>query len=897
MYKKGKLWLVAGITTSALAFGAWQDQVAQAATTTTPTNETQPQINTVTTSSTEKTVTLRQEATPSENKPSASITPDKPVASLPKDNTNVSAPATTNSQTSQSIPAASTSDAKTDTDTPAPTDENTDKETATTPKPAESTITDTTKTTVTSKPTDTTPETVQNTVNRPAAVQSRAAVRADENINDWMPNQTLQQMVLSNLNRSDAGKTWTSVNDITKQDLLFLKKLDASGFSTYIDGKTSFSLTGLEYATNITNLNLLNDLNTPNVHWQADITDITPLAALTNLTRLQLIGQRVSDITPLANLKQLVDLNLANNQISDFSSLNAAQYTKYFYYSGQLIYQDVVRVPTTGKYSLTNPVKPPKGVTLDLQTSGSLSRIVFDVPANGKNPTARLYYSGATNTLTGDQINYQVIYNQIMPGPTVSPYPNMFSVIQNPYTYYLVSALKDSAGNEIADIFTPYIIVNYAKDVTVKYVDADNKPLAEDTILSGLEGDAYQAPVKSIAGYHLRNTPENATGTFSDTAQTVTFVYDMTTSTVTVHYQDKAGNTIKADTQTTAQVGTDYQFDAPTLLGYKYSSTTGNAAGTYTEDPIEITFIYDEVNSTVTTHYQDTTGKTIQADTQTTGRVGTDYQTKAPTILGYNYQSTTGNATGTYTEDPIDVTFIYDIATANVTVQYQDENGQTLQPNDVHTGQIGTDYTLTAPKISGYTYQSTVGSASGQYAENNATVTFIYRKDVVTPPVTPTTTGRVIVTHVDEDGIQIAPATVLTGQVGTAYRTQALNDSDTYRLKKAPTNASGTFDKDDVQVVYVYETITTDDDKINPGQPDPETPTKPTTTVPGTDNQSQGDLIHLTAPQPVKKLVPVSTSKSATLPKTNERRGSSLLGFSLFGSLIAWAGAIHRRKN
>lgn len=897
MYKKGKLWLVAGITTSALAFGAWQDQVAQAATTTTPTNETQPQINTVTTSSTEKTVTLRQETTPSENKPAASITPDKPVASPSKDNTNVPAPATTNSQTSQSIPAASTSDTKTDTDTPAPTDENTDKETVTMPKPVESTITDTTKTTVTSKPTDTTPETAQNTVNRPAAVQSRAAVRADENINDWMPNQTLQQMVLSNLNRSDAGKTWASVNDITKQDLLFLKKLDASGFSTYIDGKTSFSLTGLEYATNITDLNLLNYLNVPNVHWQADITDITPLAALTNLTRLQLIGQRVSDITPLANLKQLVDLNLANNQISDFSSLNAAQYTKYFYYSGQLIYQDVVRVPTTGKYSLTNPVKPPKGVTLDLQTSGSLSRIVFDVPANGKNPTARLYYSGATNTLIGDQINYQVTYNQIMPGPTVSPYPNMFSVIQNPYTYYLVSALKDSAGNEIADIFTPYIIVNYAKDVTVKYVDADNKTLAEDTILSGLEGDAYQAPVKSIAGYHLRNTPENATGTFSDTAQTVTFVYDMTTSTVTVHYQDKAGNTIQADTQTTAQVGTDYQFDAPTLLGYKYSSTTGNAAGTYTEDPIEITFIYDEVNSTVTTHYQDTTGKTIQADTQTTGRVGTDYQTKAPTILGYNYQSTTGNATGTYTEDPIDVTFIYDIATANVTVQYQDENGQTLQSNDVHTGKIGTDYTLTAPKISGYTYQSTVGSASGQYAESNATVTFIYRKDAVVPPVTPTTTGRVIVTHVDEDGIQIAPATVLTGQVGTAYRTQALNDSDTYRLKKTPTNASGTFDKDDVQVVYVYETITTDDDKINPGQPDPETPTKPTTTVPGTDNQSQDDLIHLTAPQPVEKLVPVSTSKSATLPKTNERRGSSLLGFALFGSLIAWAGAIHRRKN
>ena len=904
MYKKGKMWLIAGITTSIMAFGAFQEQVAHADTTdSVSTNE--PQTSTVTATSTEKTVTLRHENKVSANtdsKPSAESTTAESADSSSQASSSLATSETSTNQASQSN---TDSTATSEPDQSAAATTTAEKSATTTTKTSAATSATTNPDSSTTAPQSAaeTPVTAQTNSIRPVAVQSRAAVRATENINDWMPNKTLQQIVLANLNRLNTGKTWTSTDDITQDDLLLLNSLDNSGFSTYIDGKSSFSLAGLQYATNLTKLNLINDLNTSNVHWQADITDITPLAALTNLTYLQLINQRVSDITPLAGLKKLTNLNLANNQIADFSSLDAAQYTDYFYYSGQLVYQNVVRISTTGKYAMTNPIKPPKGVSFTLQTSGSLSRIIFDVPASKSHPTARLYYSGAANSLTGDQINYQVLYNQSIPGPTVSPYPDMFSVIQNPYTYYLVSPFKDSAGNEIATVFTPYIIVNYAQDVTVKYVDANNQPLAEDTILSGLDGDSYQAPTKTFTGYHLRATPENAQGTFSDTAQTVTFIYDMTTSTVTVHYQDKAGNTIQPDTQTTEQVGKAYQVEAPTLLGYKYSSTTGNATGTYTEDPIEVTFIYDEVNSTVTPHYQDTTGKTIQADTQTTGRVGTDYQTEAPAILGYNYNSTVGNTTGAYTEDPIEVTFVYDIANATVTAQYQDENGNLIKPNTVLTGQVGTNYTLTVPEISGYSYLSTTGSASGVYAAGNATVTFSYRK-TVTPPVTPTNTGRVIVTHVDEDGIQIAPSSTITGEVGSPYQTQALGDTATYRLKKAPTNATGTFGNDDIQVVYVYETIMTDSDgdQINPGQPDPETPTKPTTSVPETDTTPQGDQIQLTSPQPAKKqatekLVPVSTSKATTLPQTNEHRNSSILGLALLGSLLAWAGVGHRRKN
>ncbi|MBC1489632.1 MucBP domain-containing protein, partial [Listeria sp. FSL L7-1485] len=63
------------------------------------------------------------------------------------------------------------------------------------------------------------------------------------------------------------------------------------------------------------------------------------------------------------------------------------------------------------------------------------------------------------------------------------------------------------------------------QDVTVKYVDTEGNEIASSETLSGNVDDNYTSEAKTIAGYTLTETPSNATGTFSDTAQTVTYVY------------------------------------------------------------------------------------------------------------------------------------------------------------------------------------------------------------------------------------------------------------------------------------------------------------------------------------------------------------------------------------
>ena len=93
---------------------------------------------------------------------------------------------------------------------------------------------------------------------------------------------------------------------ITEEEMATLTRL--RGVSHGID-----SLSGLEFATNLTSLNL--GLNR--------IADISPLADLTKLTELDLEGNAIADPTPLAGLTDLVRLFLQGNLISDVSWLGS----------------------------------------------------------------------------------------------------------------------------------------------------------------------------------------------------------------------------------------------------------------------------------------------------------------------------------------------------------------------------------------------------------------------------------------------------------------------------------------------------------------------------------------------------------------------------------------------
>ncbi len=95
------------------------------------------------------------------------------------------------------------------------------------------------------------------------------------------------------------------ITDPTPTDMLGLTSLTCTH-------KNFADITGIEYATNLTYLNL---------NENHKISDISPLAGLTNLTDLHLTYNRISDISAVTGMTNLTELNLHSNQISDISAV------------------------------------------------------------------------------------------------------------------------------------------------------------------------------------------------------------------------------------------------------------------------------------------------------------------------------------------------------------------------------------------------------------------------------------------------------------------------------------------------------------------------------------------------------------------------------------------------
>ena len=94
----------------------------------------------------------------------------------------------------------------------------------------------------------------------------------------------------------------------TPTDMLGLTSLDAGAGRTFIT-----DLTGLEYAHNLTSLDLTCN----------GLSNIRPLAGLTSLTDLGLGGNRCSDLSPLAGLTNLTSLR--RRQQSDQQHLGSGR--------------------------------------------------------------------------------------------------------------------------------------------------------------------------------------------------------------------------------------------------------------------------------------------------------------------------------------------------------------------------------------------------------------------------------------------------------------------------------------------------------------------------------------------------------------------------------------------
>ncbi|TPR59613.1 MucBP domain-containing protein [Enterococcus sp. OL5] len=374
-----------------------------------------------------------------------------------------------------------------------------------------------------------------------------------------------------------------------------------------------------------------------------------------------------------------------------------------------------------------------------------------------------------------------------------------------------------------------------AADVTVEYVDTEGNEIHPSQKINGNIGDSYDASTENyqltIDGYTLDESqlPENTTGVFSETVQTVTYVYTknpVPAADIIVKYVDTEGNEIHDSQTISGNIGDLY--DASTdqyklsIDGYTLdeSQLPENLKGVFSETAQTITYIYTKnpiLAADVTVEYLDTEGNEVHPSQTISGNVGDSFDASTEqyqlTIDGYSLDKTQlpENLKGVFSETAQTVTYIYaknPIPAADVTVEYVDTEGKEIHPSQTISGNVGDPYDASTEQyqlsIDGYTLDESQlpENLKGVFSETAQTVTYIYTKSSVPA-------ADVTVEYVDTEGDEIHASQILSGNVGEPYDASSekyqisIND---YVLDRSrlPQNVKGTFGKQGATVTYVY---------------------------------------------------------------------------------------------
>ncbi|TYW20931.1 class 1 internalin InlJ [Listeria monocytogenes] len=429
----------------------------------------------------------------------------------------------------------------------------------------------------------------------------------------------------------------------------------------------------------------------------AGITELD-LSQNPKLIYLYLSNTELTELDVSHNTK-LKNLFCVNTHIQDFSSVgNIAALNNNLYAEGQTI--------TMPKETLTNN-------SLTIAVSPDLLD-QFGNPMNIE-PGDGGVYDQATNTITWENLS-----------------------TDNPAVTYTFTSEN---GAIVGTVTTPFEAPQPIKgeDVTVHYLDDKGEKLAADEVLSGNLDDPYTSNAKDIPDYTLTTTPDNATGTFTTTSQSVTYVYTkniVAAEPVTVNYVDDTGKTLAPSETLNGNVGDTYNTTAKQIEGYTLSTEPTNVTGQFTSSAQTVNYIYTKnpapEKGVVEIHYVDENNKQLSSATEISGTVGDNYTTEPKTIDGYTLTTTPDNATGTFNTSSQTVTYVYtkNIEAAEpVTVNYVDANGKTLAPSETLNGTIGDTYKATAKQIDGYTLSAEPTNATGQFTNSAQTVNYIYTKN------------------------------------------------------------------------------------------------------------------------------------------------------------------------
>ncbi|EAE6298003.1 LPXTG cell wall anchor domain-containing protein [Listeria monocytogenes] len=605
----------------------------------------------------------------------------------------------------------------------------------------------------------------------------------------------------------------------------------------------------------------LKSLENLDVTWN-NITDLAALTANDHIKNLNLSYNKFTNVAPIATMKELKVLYLNNNNLTSIDSLNTLR-------GLSIAYADNNNITDLSKlkdfFEGMDIVGDYKGLQVNNQT--------ITLPTINIKEGATAISNNPTLDIDGEKMPV----SSISDGGTVSTDNKTVSFANLPVgnktvTYKATFTATSAKGVPLSyslKVSQP-ITVSEKTDSTVNvfYKDENGNELATSETISGKSGENYQTIEKTITNYKLKEIEGQASGQFSDSDATVTYVYEKADGApVTVKYVDGDGNELATSDTLNGKIDATYQSTAKSITGWTVKTTPTNANGVFTNANQTVTYVYEKADGApVTVKYVDGDGNELATSDTLNGKIDAPYQSTAKSITGWTVKTTPANANGVFTNTNQTVTYVYEKADgAPVTVKYVDGDGNELATPDTLNGKIDAPYQSTAKSLSGWTIKTTPTNATGVFTNSNQTVTYVYEKADGAP---------VTVKYVDADGNELATPDTLNGKLDTSYTATAKNLSG-WKLTATPANANGVFTTDNQTVTFVYAKQE-DDPKKEDTTPSNTKPDKNKTAIKINENKPKASKV-------------TTIKKQTTLPKTGDNQQDSIL-FGLIGTCFVLLG-------
>lgn len=337
------------------------------------------------------------------------------------------------------------------------------------------------------------------------------------------------------------------------------------------------------------------------------------------------------------------------------------------------------------------------------------------------------------------------------------------------------------------EIVLTYYYVHVSGGVIEKHIDVTSGEVLYNEIHEGKEGEPYDIPSKTFAGYDLVETrlPTNNSGTMEINTIEVKYYY-IKKAEITIKYIDKiTGNELTQAIVLNGHEGDTYTTENKTFENYDLIKLPENNSGSMPGGKTTITYEYVHISAGVMErHYDINTNQLLEPETKHTGHQGDSYTTEAKEFTGYDLVESKlpQNASGTMTIEEIEVNYYYAYQ-SSVLVKYIDKTTRKEIETKTIYGHEGDSYNTEAKEFTGYDLieEEIPVNKEGKMTKDETTVIYYYIR-----------TAEVEVKYIDRTTKkEIAEKEMISGHENDTYTTEA-KDILYYKLVDQTNNTEGT---------------------------------------------------------------------------------------------------------